>query len=280
MKKGNKGKRDPHKKDDPKHRTTTKEPDIRIGRPEGITYVMGQYNKGNKDGRYLQRAQTIYLNHYIHEGITNRRGEKMGLDEVSRFLRIEKREMLEKITGSMGGLLELSGDKDKLNRVILGYLTNGVFADRALIQDQVQNLKSAQGAGYVPFLSRDYHGALKLLLESQKPLIELLKALNPDNKAPIIPIQINQGTSAQVPGEKAISTTEALRLIEDNRNGTSLLEDPQAKEALGAQYLIGVPEIIATKQLGPGENSMPIKKRKKVEHIDRNEVSSTIVMPQ
>lgn len=265
-------------KNPPTEQELTKE--RRRERPEGLTGIMARYNQ-SKDPRYLAKGQKLYLSIYLHQGLSVG-GYAMNLDQVSRFLRIEKMELVERLTGNVIEVMGSTGGKEgieNLSRVIISSLFGALFADRALITDQVQNLKAAQGIGYVPFLSGEYNKSLKLLLESHKPFLELLKSLQP--QGPTTAIQINNNPSKNsVPNGQAISTHEALKIIDDSRNGTTLLEDERAKDLLQQTYMIGphIPEIIATKQMGETADGRPSKVRK-VTHEDRSEAQGPIVLP-
>jgi hypothetical protein len=150
------------------------------------------------------------------------------------------------------------------------------MANTGLVTEQVHNLRREQGARYVPFLTTAYNQSLKLALESSKPLLELLKALNPA-PGPNTNILIQNGEAInKVPDANSVSTHEAMRLIDAARNGTTLLEDPEAKNLLFLEYMGSgtLPEVVATKQGGEATDGPSPKKKKK--HTERNESNGTI----
>lgn len=259
--------------------------ELRKERPVGITGIMGKWNK-LKDTKLIQSAQSIYINQYIHEGTIGYVDKDVwGMERISRFLRLGPGEFIKRISESTTNLLGINGTGEEqmegINRVVISKLLGMALADRALISEQVHNLRREQGAGYVPFLSSAYNQVLKLGIESQKPFLELLRALNP-TAGPNTNILIQTGNKRNnVPDANSVSTSEAMRLIDANRNGTTLLEDENSKMDLFAAYVqnTSLPEVIATKQIGNGMNDgglMPTKKKRHEAHEERNEANGTI----
>lgn len=284
--KGNKGKRDTKGKTSTQNtkQSNTKE-ERRRERPVGITGIMGKWNR-LKESKLLYHAQSIYINQYMTEGSIGMGIN--GLDGISRFLRIGKKDLMKRLSEATTAILGIGTHEEQLNginRVVISQLINMALADRSLITEQVHNLKRAQGAGYVPFLTTSYNQALKLGIESQKPFLELLKALNPV-PGPNTNILI-QGDPKHnnVPDANSVSTHEAMKLIDAARNGTTLLEDESSKLELYSAYVkdTSLPEVVATKQLGEAAIDGPLPSKKK-RHTERNEatgpITEFVVLPQ
>lgn len=259
------------------------EKDQRINRPMGLTAVMQRYHQ-TKDQKLLNLAQKHIIQEYINTGLMLN-GIPVSLDYLSIYLRMPKDKILKQMTE---GTRELIGDNNEAHRVLLSLAINGLLRDRGLIQKQVQDLTKAQEAlgqkthGYVAFLSRDLNQALKNLLDSNKPFIDLVKGLQPQTPAANVQIN-NMNQQNTVPSEKVITINEAIRLI-DAKNPTTLLEDADAQQLLLEAHIqdANLPQVIATKQQGSilqGDTTSvtrPSKKRRN-DHTLRREEQGDIV---
>ena len=145
-------------------------------------------------------------------------------------------------------------------------------------RNQSLALVASQGQQYVPFMSSAVNQSIANLINAQKPLLELLRTLQPSG--PSIAIQVNQGKNA-VNAEKAIGPNEAIMLINQEKQGRSLLENEADKAQLFNAYIapLQLPEVIATKQQGASKELeaniyIPSKVKK---HDVRNELDGTII---
>jgi hypothetical protein len=144
--------------------------------------------------------------------------------------------------------LTSSDNIEETYRALIATVLQGSLADRGRVQHQVDILTKAQGAKYVPFLTGNLNQALRTLLETNKPLLDILKTLQPTQGTNINITQQNANMPTQ--GE-ALGTNEAVRLI-DAKAAEDLLESGTLQSNLLGEHLEGqdLPEIIATKQQG------------------------------
>lgn len=254
----------------------------RIERPLGLTSIMKRYNT-EEDKRtrekILDKAQQHILSIYMQQGMVLN-GETINLDQLALYLRLDKRKIIERISIQADSLMGKE-DSGQLGRALISMAILNSLADRGLIHQQALNLKQAQGEAYVPFLTSAYNDSLKNLLASNKPLIEIIKALNPTTpQGTSINIHNQNQQANSVPAGKAIGANEAVQLIAAEREGQTLLDSDVDKLKLLNQYVTGhdLPEVIATKQQGTFQevSNLYVPTKKKKVHIDRNEQDAEI----
>jgi hypothetical protein len=165
---------------------------------------------------------------------------------------------------TLSGLTK-DGGMEEAYRALLAMGIQNSLADRGLILNQAQDLLRSQGNRYQPFLSTAVNQSLKNLMDSQKPILELIKALNPQGG-----ITINNNNQ-QAQGQY-MTTADAVKMIDKNREG--LLQSPEAQHQLGESYGVNdLPEVIATKQRGfrLEDDAIMVKQSKPTEHETRRE---------
>lgn len=237
---------------------------IRIPRPQGITYLSSLYNK-SKDEDILKRLRELVLKQYITNGF-----QELTIEELSKYLGVKESEISVMIGDMSKELLGVQGLLNGGGRVIFERVIQKVLEvvdlDRAQILSQLQRIKRAQGKSYKPFVTQSFNQVLDLSLKSQKGYFELLKALNP----PSTSINLEQNAYQN---HTQFTVVEALKVIEEN--------DKSDIKALESSYLIPtLPNIEAT-SAGEVESSKEItlirKQSEKIGHSDRREAQLEIV---
>lgn len=249
----------------------------RIPRIQGITKIMELWNKTRKE-EYLSLAQQHTINHYITHNLTLL-GEQISIQELSRHSHTPEHKILERLGNTGQELWILSEDGTSSGvRAIKNYAIRGAFEAITKAEKQANVLLNAQNGHYVPFLSTATNAAIANFINANKPLLDMLKNLMPTQ--PTTAIQINNHKA--VPAEKAIGANEAVMLINQQKEGITLLENPEAKAKLLEEHIRPetLPEVVATKQQGTLTNDLsaniyrPSKVRK---HENRNELNGDII---
>jgi hypothetical protein len=247
-----KGTLKPKNKTPKKHRTIQRA--NRIERPTGLTTIMRRYHTTENNEmkqKTLELAQQLILNRYVQEGLTLN-GQSVSIDYLAIYLQCDKRTIITRMTEGAKMVLGLQGTEDakEAYRALIGLISEQSLRDRGLVHRQVTSLLKAQGDKYVPFLTSAVNQSLDILLKTNKPLIDLLKVIS----QPGTNVQINNNNMEPtgVPGEKAIGPNEAVMIINQQRDGISLLENDRDRLELFQQYIqsTNLPEVIATKQIG------------------------------
>jgi hypothetical protein len=232
-----------------------------------------------------QWADTVLLapelNHYIQHSLTLQ-GRKLTIQQLAIHTRLTELEIMDRIgrTGKQLWEIQEDGNTNASGALKMHLLRNALEATEAA-QKQASVLENQQNGQYVPFLTSALNQAITNLINSGKPMLELLKAITPPVPRTAIQINAQGGNKAEVPAEKAIGANEAIMLINQQREGITLLENPEAKMALYNQYILpeSLPEVIATKQQGSQiELQANIYTPSKVKkHESRNELTGTFI---
>lgn len=225
---------------------------IRVPRTAGLTMAMRQYNlESDPKQRNKLYESTIdrILGRYIEDGYMLN-GQVMSVDQVSNYLQIPVTRVIKASTRVIRSMSMIGdGEKglDDLYRALLALGVNGALADRGRALKQVQVLENDQNGTYTPFLTSALNQALKNLMDSNKPIMDLVKILTPSDPSVVINNQQNQALQ----NNQYMGTNEAVRLIDDRR-GTPLLDNEEAQKQLAQNNLADplIPEIIATRQQG------------------------------
>lgn len=219
---------------------------IRVARSKGLTFrlinLRKEPNKRKKELLYKGITRDL-LRRYISEGYSLN-GRSISVGELAEYFNISLREVMKGINGSVASFMELTNKEGIADtyRALMGLALEGSLADRGLILRQASGLIAAQGNGYVPFLTTAVNQSLKNLLDSQKPILELLRSLNPQGG-----LVINNNIANE--NGTYLSANEAVILL-DKKNQPLLANDGAQKQLEGT-YMDGeVPEVIATRQRG------------------------------
>lgn len=214
-------------------------------RPMGLTQMSLEYQR-TQDNEVLVKLFGYLVNQwYINTG--NICGIHYDINSLSSRFRIPK----EFISNFMKETVLSSRiwDKDRQQELIDGLLSEQLtwtLEDRMEIVNQVNILKSSQGGKYTPFISAELNKALKLRLDSSVSLQNLVKSLTGGGSVNIFN-QFNQ-QNVEVQEANYITIDEARDIIQ---NSITIENKSEEAKYLEAQYdLSGLPEVVATKQVG------------------------------
>lgn len=245
---------------------------IRIPRTAGITLAIKHLNQIDDPKQKKKQFNKIIdrvLLRYVEDGY-RLNGRTMSIDEVSSYLDIPVTRVIKESTRVIRTMSTIGDGEDGLQDLYRALLSLGLrnsLADRGRITKQADMLEADQGGTYTPFLTSALNQTHKNLMESNKPLMELIKILTPSDPAVVINNQ-NQQNQGQFLG-----TNEAVKLIDSKRTQT-LLESPEQKALMAKKYLQegNIPEIVATKQQGysAGGESL-IKQKPKPSKVPKHE---------
>ena len=264
---------------------TKKNTILRIPRTSGLTRMSQSLNDPTQTrkgiNRILQKIQDTILNRYVLDGYTLN-GKLIDLYSIAEYIQLPIKKVLKKITKHVRQLSLMNNtDTTDSYRALIGMALKGVIEASHITRQQVTTLQLSQGTKYVAYLSPALNSAIKNLIDSNRPLLEIAKLLQP-NTIPAM-FQINQNNTVQTNLTESIGPNEAVKLI-DERRDRDLLANPDAQANLYTKYLESheeIPEILATKQQGfrldagslisgkPQIKSLPT-------HHDRREEDGTI----
>lgn len=254
----------------------------RYPRPSGLTMMGRDFNESlNFEEKTKLKTQLVrsLIASYVQNGYTIL-GKPTTLPELAQFLQVTTKRLLKEISRYSATLASISSPEEikTTAQAIFGLLLNNAMQDRGQVQNQLNLMLTAQGGVYKPFISSEVNNTLRLLIESNRPMSELLR-----NMLHSTNIQVNtQINNGKVEGETVkedFTTHEAIQLLSE-RYPKSLLELPEAQDQLiAAEIGIGADvEVIATKQEGLSIKDSPtIEESKKITHIDRRESDGEII---
>lgn len=217
----------------------------RVPRPLGFTAAVTNHKTTEKGS-----LNPIILNLILTQYVTNNytlNHQQITMPQLSLALGIKPKQLTKKLFNITTKLYNINiADNNSIEQLMgtfLGLSTNHLFQDRALILEQVNNLKKAQGNEYKPYISATYNQALDTMLKSTKQFTEVFSSiLNAQSKGSFTLVQnnnINKGIQtnnnvSSTGSDLGISVGEALSLI--NTGATGLL-GTSAPESQGANLL-------------------------------------------
>lgn len=191
----------------------------RIPRPLGASLIPHSPEK---------HKQLIKL--YVHNYIANNytiNGKYTTLQSLAQYLNTDIDTIQRIIYRHNQKLLSINGltdDKD-VKEVVLGLIGEGFrdfLNDRSLITEQVMSLRAFQQGTYVPYATSEYNKALKLLLDSQQGLRDLIKMISSGSQN--ITFIDNRSQTLNQPQTDSLTHAEALKLIGSQKALTPLPE--------------------------------------------------------
>lgn len=227
---------------------------IRVPRTAGTTMLCKEIHNTtqNKEKTRLKKSlQENILNRYIQDGF-RLNGQTVDITYLAQYLGVPVTRVVKGITKHQVQLAGLTSPENIENtyRALIASTIGGALLDRGRVLEQVDTLKRAQGDSYVPFLSSALNNALKMAVDTHKPIIDLLRQLSP---TPTTLVQNTTQVAIDGQVEKYIGPNEAIQMIDGHREeGVNLLTDPEAQQDLHTIHLDGVdmPEVVATRQQG------------------------------
>lgn len=220
---------------------------MRIPRTIGLTQLSKNYQQGQVT---LREVHDYLLSRYINDGFRIN-GQLVDIHQLAHLYQLSPANIYKAITKHVKQMTGLTSDENisETYRATLATIIFNALGDRGRVLAQYDALAKAQGAKYVPFLTNSVNQTLKLLIDSNKPLLDLLKALQPNT--PSISITNQQANIPLPNNDQAMGTNEAVKFI-DAKSAEDLLNSGTLQQGLLQAHIDGqeLPEIIATKQKG------------------------------
>ncbi len=211
----------------------------RIPRPIGTS----QINKDNiKEHITKHYINTNYM--YCHK--------PMNIETFSQYTNIDI-EYINNMIITLGQTQfnnMIEGDQQGFLRAILSGSLKNALSDRSTALQHQNILLAEQQGRYIPFVSAEVTKAIKLTMDSNTNVLNILSKITGPNAG----ITINNNLSQEQNQAQGLNVVQALELIKSQANSSHsipLLEDPSQKEALYIEYGIhDMPEVNATMQTG------------------------------
>lgn len=258
----------------------------RIPRPLGITLLMKEYKRTN-NRELLTKARNQVIEQWSNNNF-QLFDKQVSIDELAKYLITSPQLITKKIVQPMKNWLLNEKVEDRYEALV-SYLIKMGLATRAQTQNHIQVLSSGQTIHnglytYTPFVSGEVTKALALIHKSDENFLKIIQEFRPTR--PSIAVQNNfpGADHQQSPLGNYLGVNEAVKLLDAQRDGLTLLDDVEAQTKLLAEHIPdNLPEINATKQQGLSADgqSKPTPKR---DHSKRREhtgdiYSSDIIIP-
>lgn len=259
---------------------------IRIPRPSGLTLLARNFQKAStteEENRLKVDIIKRVVSSYVQNGFTFM-GKPANIEDMAFFLKISLSRVMKEISRYSKTLASIASPEETQAtlQAMVGLILQNAITDRAKVQKQADMLVNEQQGKYTAFLTKEANSALKNLMDSNKPLLDLMKNLQGGSN---INIQNNlnpgQEGEAMAP-EESFTVDDAVALLDKKDHGT-LFEKEERLAGLISETSSGLdlPEVVATRQknfeLQGNFNAKESVKIKKGSHIDRNENDGEIV---
>jgi hypothetical protein len=215
----------------------------RVPRPKNITFTSINYNKTLDNTIYKKLIYHLIVE-YITKGFTINQ-KQISIHQMSLHYNIPLdliNQMVNQITKETGDLI-LGSDLVSAHRNALSVSLNSIFDTKGHITEQVALLLRSQGGTYKPYISSTVNQALKMMLDSDKNMMEWADKMMPKNSE-ITNLILNQSKS------ETLSANEAIRYMRQIASGT---EGQKALPASGqdqsALVKASLPQIFEEHQL-------------------------------
>jgi len=273
----------------------------RLPRPHGSTFLSLKFQHTRDE---LDRVNLLkhIVNLYTLDGFRWNR-KPTSIPQLATILRIPQTDIMDYISNQgqiMGSLASPQNIKNTLESIIT-LSTSYAIQDRGLIQQQLEQLAISQDGKYKPFITAEVNKTLKLMLESNKnimesyktfftttnPITNILNLISNDTKEFLSPDQaLEIITNKQLPASKPTTHQGSSPLSEhadladllheeygvgglidvrENRSGTEALEPNRAQEIEALQ-----PNSLYTSL--PAEHEEGHFQRRGIEVVDTDEL--------
>ncbi len=166
----------------------------RVPRPQGVTYLATEYNKNQDNQAYKNLIQHI-ITQYALNGFRYQ-GTSLSIPELAYTLKVSQTDIIEGISlvgRNISNFEDPEATKDTLKSIV-ALSTNFALQDRGLIATQLETLLTSQDGKYKPFITSEVNKNLKLMLESNKNLMDVYKTFFTDQSSTNTIINV-QGTN-------------------------------------------------------------------------------------
>lgn len=185
----------------------------RLPRPQGSTFLSLRYQETqteeDKQNLFKQCVAAYTLQGFMWNN------KPCTINQLSQILRISTQEILIHISElgqNMGSLATPENIENTLKSIVtLG--TTWAIQDRGLVSQQLNQLLASQDGKYKPFISAEVNKVLKLILESNKNLMDTYKTFftTPNNVTNILNITNKDNQKEE---QEYLSPDEALKMIQ------------------------------------------------------------------
>lgn len=221
----------------------------RIPRPLGFTYLaqtMHTTNNEEEKQRIKEKLINKTIDIYVSQGMMLN-GKTISLQEMASYLDIPLRNLMKRVNRGFKVISDMfEGDGARENaRVGIFRALNFALEGKASAEAQLAILMASQGDEYKPFISSEVNKAITNNVNAIKPLVDILKLMMDSQEKPngtMAPTQnVTQNNNLFLTQDAAISLL--------NNQPNSVLTNPELlDQAYQNMALLGVPEVIATKQ--------------------------------
>lgn len=222
---------------------------LRIPRPTGITTLSLQLQKTQDPQEYKKRKNHIIR--VITEQWTNTNmqlnNKLCSINELATYLNTNESTITKymyKAMEKVGNFFD--GDKGKeFTRVLFANSLKKSLEFQALTVGQAEMLIKDQDGHYTPFLSSEVNRSITNVLNSQKPVLDLLSLLMDTKSSNTI---LNLNIQNNHTNELHVTNEQALRII--NKEAPSMLNDPHLADAQVEKYRLAglLPDVNARSQ--------------------------------
>lgn len=257
----------------------------RFPRPSGLTILAQSLHKaGSAQERSKLKVDILkkVVGDYVNNGFTFM-GKSVGITDLAYFTQVTPNRVMKEISRYSKTLASIANPEETQQtlQAMVGLLLQNVITDRGKIQKQADMLVAAQEGGYKAFVSKEANSALKNLIDSNKPLIDLLKTLQGPGST-FIQNNVNGDKEGPEVAEDAITIDSAIALLNSEQPGSLLERKGQQQKLLESELGSDTPEVVAIKQknfelqgqfAAAGKAEVP---KIKVNHNNRNETDGEI----
>jgi hypothetical protein len=188
----------------------------RLPRPTGTTYLSLNFQKSNAEEDRDRLIGHIISAYALNGFRFNNRS--LTILDMARVLKVPPDVIMgniSKVSENMGNLVDQEKIESTL-KTIITLSTSYCLQDRGLIQSQLETLLRAQDGKYKPFISGEVNKALKLVLESNKNLMESYKTFFNQSTNQTNILNIFNGNKGNKDPQSYLSPEEALNMINQN----------------------------------------------------------------
>ena len=186
----------------------------RLSRPQGSTFLSLRYQETQTEEDKQNLFKQVIAAYTLQGFMWN--NKPCTINQLSQILRIPTQEILIHISElgqNMGSLATPENIENTLKSIVtLG--TTWAIQDRGLISQQLNQLLTSQDGKYKPFISGEVNKALKLILESNKNLMDTYKTFFTNSNTVTNILNITNKDN-QKEEQEYLSPDEALLLIQE-----------------------------------------------------------------
>jgi len=218
----------------------------RYPRPMGTTYKalkLSQSRKKEDKLKYRNNLIKHVLRSYTICGM-QLNSKTTTINELAIILNTKPVKII-KYLSQLTNELSLILNKDSIDQTVRVLLAQGIemaLSDRHRALNQHSLLAQSQGDSYKPFISGEVNKSIKNLLESQKPLIDIIRTIQ-GQIGPNTHINILNQNNANHQ-TNLLTTGEALKMIEGSKQPIALNESEM--QTLYLDNIEGTPEVHAS----------------------------------